>query len=369
VKIKRPQNQTRRYVVPVVFVQLVSLALGLCSPALSQAARWGAKNPLQLDRPPTGSNPLKGARFAIDHRWGLANRAVRACASSRCSHGMRDVALQPETKRFGIWDVDPQRAVGSYLTRMKLEDPKGVPLLATYALQHKPCHRFSDSLRDEKRYKIWVDRFAAGIGARRAVVFLEMDGLISTHCLNRRGKLRRYRELRYAMARVTSLPHTVVYLDAGSADAHPVKLTAREFVRSGGMSGQGFFLNSTHYNWTRSELRYGQRIVSLLPRVRRFVVSTAVNGRGPLRPKHRARYGNEVRCNPPGRGLGPRATTRTGYRFNDAFAWIGNPGRSTGRCHPGDPATGVFWGALAIRLAERANYSVTGPGPSPARGT
>jgi endoglucanase len=222
---------------------------------------------------------------------------------------MRDVATQPETKRFGFWDPEPKWAIGGYLARMALDDPQGVPLVATYALQHKPCNRFADSLSDVNRYKAWIDSFASGIWQRRAVVFLEIDGLISTHCLNRAGKLRRYAELRYGMARLTALPHTVVYLDAGSADAHPARTTAREFVRSGGMLGQGFFLNSTHYNWTRSEVRYGQQIVSLLPTTRRFVVSTAVNGRGPVVPKNRVRDGNEVRCNPPGRGLGPRATS------------------------------------------------------------
>ena len=337
-------------------------------PVDANAAKWGASNPLLLNPAPTGADPLRGARFAVDDEWGLANRAVRACASSRCTHGLAAIASQPETKRFGIWNSDPEGTVRNYLDRLAWSDPGSIPLIATYALKHKPCKGYSDTAADESQYKAWVDAFARGIGDRPVVVFAEMDGLISTHCLNRPGKYRRYRELRYAMTRLTDLPHTVVYLDAGSADAHPASLTARELNRSGVMLGQGFFLNSTHYNWTKSEIKYGQRIAQLLPSVRRFVVSTAVNGRGPLVPKNRVRDGNEVRCNPPGRGLGPRPTAYTGYLWADAFAWIGNPGRSTGRCHPGDPATGVFWESLAIRLAERANYAVTGPGVSPKRG-
>ena len=61
------------------------------------------------------------------------------------------------------------------------------------------------------------------------------------------------------------------------------------------------------------------------------------NGRGPLVPRSRTHDGNEVLCNPPGRGLGPKPTFDTGYRNVDAFAWIGNPGKSGGSCRPGSP--------------------------------
>jgi endoglucanase len=87
-----------------------------------------------------------------------------------------------------------------------------------------------------------------------------------------------------------------------------------------------------------------------------FVVSTSANGRGPLVPSSRVRYGNEILCNPPRRGLGPKPTFRTGYRNVDAFAWIGNPGKSGGACRPGAPSTGVFWPALALSLVRHADF-------------
>jgi endoglucanase len=70
------------------------------------------------------------------------------------------------------------------------------------------------------------------------------------------------------------------------------------------------------------------------------------------------RYGNEVLCNPPGRGLGPLPTWHTGYPNVDAFAWIGNPGRSGGACVPGAPPTGVFWPEYALELARHADFRV-----------
>ena len=43
-------------------------------------------------------------------------------------------------------------------------------------------------------------------------------------------------------------------------------------------------------------------------------------------PQNRVKSGNEILCNPPDRGLGPKPTANTGYRNVDAFAWIANPG-------------------------------------------
>lgn len=84
------------------------------------------------------------------------------------------------------------------------------------------------------------------------------------------------------------------------------------------------------------------------------MVSTAVNGQGPLRPRNRVRDGNEVLCNPPGRGLGPRPTTKTTSKLADGFLWIGNPGLSGGKCQ-GDAANGQFDLSYAFGLVKRAN--------------
>jgi len=322
-----------------------------------------ASNPLGLHRPPTGANPLVGARFFIDREWGLAVRAARHHRRARpsWSRALARIAAQPETKRFGRWDPDPGLTVQRYLTRAHNADPGAVPLLATYALRHVECGRHVDSPREQAAYRRWASSFARGIGNYRAVVFMEMDGVITMPCLSARGLRVRYAELRHQIDALVRQPHVVVYLDAGSADALYWKRAVR-FLRGSGVGRiQGFFLNSTHFNWTTAELVYGQRIARALGG-KRFVVSTAANGQGPLVPHSRVRYGNEMLCNPRGRGLGPKPTAQTGYLYNDGFFWIGNPGRSGGRC-PGtnDPATGRFWVEYAVGLARRADYRVRGP--------
>jgi endoglucanase len=86
-------------------------------------------------------------------------------------------------------------------------------------------------------------------------------------------------------------------------------------------------------------------------------VNTGTNGRGPLRPPDRVHQGNEVLCNPPGRGLGPQPTADTGFTNVDMFAWTTNPGESGGPCRPGAPKTGVFWPAYALMLVRNANFN------------
>jgi cellulase/cellobiase CelA1 len=112
-------------------------------------------------------------------------------------------------------------------------------------------------------------------------------------------------------------------------------------------------LNTTSTAW----IRYGE-VVSRLTGGKHFVVNTAENGQGPLRPRNRVRYGNEVLCNLPGRGLGPKPTFHTGFPKVDAFAWLANPGRSGGQCRPGAPQAGYFWPKLALDLVRNADYGV-----------
>ena len=202
-----------------------------------------------------------------------------------------------------------------------------MPLLATYRVVHGLCGHASDTPADVASYKGFVDGFAQGIGSYHAVLFLEMDSIITMGCLSRHGQAVREQELQYAINTLTAdCPHLVIYLDAGAADALSARQAARYLRRSGVAQIQGFFLNATHFDWTSNEIRYGEQI-SRLTGGKHFVVNTGDNGRGPLRPPDRVHSGNEILCNPAGRGLGPRPTADTGFPNVDMFAWTTNPGR------------------------------------------
>lgn len=325
-------------------------------------------NPLELPGVPNAAgNLLAGARFYADPHHSPAAEASRRLRRRhpRESGLIQAIADQPFTDRFGSWNgPSPEGAVFQFLRNADVQDPTSIPTLATYWIVNGQCARggTADSPKRIAAYQRFINGLSAGIGNFRAVVFLEMDSLITTPCLHAGALAVRMSELRYAITTLEQNPHAAVYVDAGAGDALSYKTAARLLTREGIHQAQGFFLNSTHFDWTTSEVGYGQKLAGALHGVH-FVVSTSDNGQGPLRPSDRVHHGNEVLCAPPGRGLGPRPTSQTGFAFADAFAWIALPGKSGGSCGPGvkAPPTGAFWPANAVGLVRHADYNITGP--------
>ena len=316
-------------------------------------------NPLGLSVTPPAGNPLGDAQFYSDSSHTLPGRASLAFAASDppLAASFAVIAREPNTERFGAWNgLDPAYGVSNYLDRAA-SAPGTVPLLSTYRLVDGHCGHYADPPADQVAYHDWITGLAQGIGYHPAVLFLEMDSLITTGCLSPEGVAVRMNELRDAIHVLSNDPHLVVYLDAGAADALPAKRAASLLLRAGVAKIQGFFLNSTHFDWTKKEIAYGEKI-SRLTGGKHFVINTAENGRGPLRPRNPAKQGNEVLCDPPGRGLGPLPTASTSYPKVDAFAWIANPGVSGGECRPGAPPSGVFWPALAVELVQHEDFQV-----------
>jgi endoglucanase len=152
---------------------------------------------------------------------------------------------------------------------------------------------------------------------------------------------------------MATLKHAVVYVEGGYSDSNTVPYAARMLKAVDIQKIRGFFTNDTHINWTINEIKYGEKISRLVGGTH-FIVNTAQNGNGPKLNRHPTSQGIEDLCNPPGRGLGPRETTSTGYPLLDAFLWTHIPGNSSGSCH-GGPVSGSFWPARAISLAASAN--------------
>jgi endoglucanase len=320
-------------------------------------------NPLGLGAQPPSTNPLLGARGYVDPQTWYAQQ-VRAMQQRhpRESGMMKVIADQPQVQRFGHGIPNPATPVQEYLARAQVQQPGTVPQLSTYwlvdaGLIHPHCGHYADSPRRQLKFHNWVTHLAAGIGYYRAILYFEEDALVTVGCLSHHGLAVRTAELRDAISILSKVPRLVVYLDAGAADALQARDAARLLRQSGVASIQGFFLNATHFDWTSHEIRYGEQI-SRMTGGKHFVVNTAENGQGPLVPGDRVHQGNEVLCNPPGRGLGPKPTFNTGYPNVDAFAWIANAGKSGGTCRPGAPPTGYYWPAFALQLVRYANFNV-----------
>ena len=315
------------------------------------AAAADPSNPLGLPGAASG-DPLRGARFFVDPEDDPARFAAGY-------PGLRVIADQPGVARFGTFSgADVGLAVNRFLVRADAQGRGAIPMMATYELVDGRCGQITPSRGDVAHYRDWISRLAHAVGSHRAVMFLEMDALITTGCLSREGVGVRERELRDAIDILNVIcPHLVIYLDAGAADAISADRTAQLLRRSGVARTQGFLLNATHFDWTSREIRYGERVSQMLGGMH-FVVNTGANGRGPLVPANPARQGNEVLCNPGGRGLGPRPTTDTGYVNVDAFEWTTNPGESGGQCVAGAPPLGHYWPSYGLMLIRNAVFSV-----------
>ena len=243
-------------------------------------------------------------------------------------HQFEKIGDQPEAQRFSAFSGGG--GPGAVLTHVQMvfchnlkADPGSIPIISTYFAHPGTgyCASRAAIAAATPTFRRRVDEMVAGTGRRPVVYLLEIDGIGSTACMARHGSLPAWEELlRYEIDKVSALPHAVVYIEAGYSDANSVGYTARALNRVGVGKIRGFFTNDTHLNWTIKEIRWAERI-SRKTHGAHFIVNTAQNGNGPTLNPHPRYQGVEDLCNPPGRGLGPRLTTDTGFSHLDALMW------------------------------------------------
>jgi len=310
-----------------------------------------------------GDDPLQGVQFYTPGPTGSAGAAETAYRHSNpaWAKALSVLASAPTGYRFWFWNTpaDPAGVVAHYLENAEHREPGTAVQLTTYSLVHGACGSTAN-LAFASRYLRWVRGLAQGIGNFHVVLFFELDSIITAPCLSAGEKhIRFHDELAPAIEILEQDPHLVVYVDGGAADANSWTEDASFLREAGVQDAQGFVLNPTHFDWTTKELAYGQRIARALGGVH-FVINTGENGRGPLAPPNLVKDGDEVLCNPAGRGLGPFSTS-TGYMYADAFFWTAVPGNSGGACGAGAPPTSQYWAAYAVSLVQHANFTITGP--------
>jgi endoglucanase len=327
------------------------------------AAR-NSSNPLDYPQAPTDGNPLQYVHWYVFGAQAPAALAMRKLGASDAAWGgaLQKIAYTPGSGSYRFWMWNQPAAtlaatVEKYLADAEQAQPGTTVPLSTYSLVHGACENPSAIRR---RFEAWITQLADGIGNFRVVLYLEEDSLMETHCLTHAQIQTRLQELAYAVKALSRDPHALVYMDAGAPDGWSSPRRMAAYLRQADIAqAQGFFVNATHYDWTTSDIHYGQQIARLTGG-KHFIVQTDDNGRGPLVPRDRAVNGNEDLCNPPGRGMGP-LSWNTGYEYVDGLLWFNNPGNSDGPCGAGDPPIAQFWPAYAVGLVERATNKVTGP--------
>jgi endoglucanase len=355
-------------------------------------------NPLALPTPP-GSNPLTGASFFVDgpahgaaagaiaqlvgfnpaslpdsESWATFSASVQAKVGGGGTLGsnvaeLSKIAAEPEVQRISAYSrgggpgavfLQTEKILCHNLTA----DPGSIPILNTYFLHPAAgtCPRPAALRRAAPVFKRRVNEFVDAVERRPAVLLLETDAIGNSSCVAHHRSLPEWESLlHYEIQKVAALPHVVAYMEGGYSDSNSVRYTAKVLNAVGVRSIRGFYTNDTHINWTINEVNWATKISQRTGGVH-FIVNTGQNGHGPLLNKHPSKQGIEDLCNPPGRGLGPRPTTDTGFPLADAWLWTSPPGNSSG-CG-GGPKGGVFWTARAIGLGALANSRLGPTSPS-----
>jgi endoglucanase len=262
---------------------------------------------------------------------------------------MGKLASNPSAQWFGDWTYGHGGTAGDVSWWVgKVSATGALPVLVGYDLPWRDCSQYSSGgASSPDAYRSFIDQMAQGIGARRAVVILEPDGLAELNCLSGDRQRTYYSLLQYAVAHLGANPLVSVYLDAGNAGWQSAATMAGRLKQAGVAGARGFAINTSNFDTTPSETAYGTAIVQGLGITTHFLIDTSRNGRG--------RAPGGAWCNPPGRGLGEPPTAQTGNTLVDAYFWIKRPGESDGTCN-GGPSAGSWWPDYALGLARNAIF-------------
>ncbi len=273
-------------------------------------------------------NPLAGLRFYVDHdspSWNQWRAYERAGRHSRANLVWR-IAREPKAVWVGRF-TKPNFHVKVRRIFDNAHAQGAVPIMTVLRAQSTRCSPTYDGggPAEDARTRAWYDDLARAIGLDRVVIAFEPDSLGTIDCHARSRRDDRYRLLRYGITALSRNPNATIYIEAGASDWEGASRMATKLRRVGIAKVRGFMLNATHYDWTRSNVRYGLKLSGLVGG-KHFIINTAENGRGPIH--HYLPNGRRITvwCNPANRGLGPAPTTNTSNSRVDAYLWVNRPG-------------------------------------------
>ncbi len=410
----------RRLVLMVTLGGIVVLALAMMSTASGASPKahaaaaqctssdTSATDPANpLDTPGfTGTDPLAGANLFVESPWlyggDAANEIANMVGLGWMTHQeggtpmpwsqfeakvnsmhlskstaytvamLEKIGEYPQAHQFSVYTAGGSgpaifTQVQNYLCRMQRTTPGSVAEITTYFIKHgSGCTPSNNPNFDDE-----VNATKDAIGNFPALIFVEEDA-IDTICWRSPAVIaQRESLLKYEIDTLSQLPHALLYVEGGTSDANNPRQVARVLNASDASKIRGFFMNDTHFNWAYKEIQFGNKVAKLTGGLH-FVIDTRGDGNGPLKTKHPVTQGNEVLCNPPGRGLGPKPGASDGSSYGlyspylDGFVWVTTPGESANSTCPGSnqhyAASGIFDPNIAIGYASRANDRI---GPSP----
>ncbi len=274
---------------------LAALAAALVVPLLAASDLATASPVPQPDRAaavqrattdPNPSNPLRG-------RWGVYRGGMdQVWAPYQRSRGetrrlLGKIMNQPRAKWLGAWipDRDIEAKVRGYIANANGGDPDVLVTMAVFRMvpwEDEACRRVS-TRAERQSYVRWIRAFVRGVGRSRTAIILQPDGPFA-QCAPR-GSLAHSNLLRWTSRQLAALPRSAVYLEGGNADwNHYDPDLAADLLQAGGVQYvRGFHFNTTHYESTAAQIRFGVQVVRELAgrgiRHRHFTIDTGSNGR------------------------------------------------------------------------------------------
>jgi endoglucanase len=293
----------------------------------------------------SSANPLASFTFYIDQA-SKARKTADAWRATRPADAdqMEKIASQPMAKWFGSWNSPGSIRAEVASAVSAITGSGSVPVFVAYNIPQRDCGGLSGRNQltvDE--YRTWIAEFARGLGQAPAVVVLEPDALANMGCLSDADQRTRLDLLKYAVSELNRDAEAKVYLDAGHARWQPAATMATRLAAAGIASAAGFSLNVSNFVSDADNVAFGEQLSKLVGG-KHFIIDSGRNGLGPT--------ADMQWCNPEGRGIGRRPTTRTGNALVDAYLWIKTPGESDGACN-GNPASGTWMPEYALGLASR----------------
>ncbi|MBM9460741.1 glycoside hydrolase family 6 protein [Nocardioides sp. zg-536] len=294
-----PASQVRLLAFVALLSALVLTSLGTGASSLTQAAsaadtdsqpRYEVWQRAEAPYDENRSNPLANRVWGVyqgpqDQLW----RRYQKVSPARQAR-LDTIALRPRTKWYGSFVADRsiRSTVRSYIASSQAGDPDKLVQIAVFRMEpweHAACKKRTTA-KQKKSYKRWIVQLAAGIGATPTLVVMQPDGPFLWCAPDRRKKAKL---LAWATKRLSALPRTSVYIDAGAADwcendkgADPERC-AGILKQTGIAHARGFALDSTHYTGPSENIRHGARIVQILKRdgygTKHFIIDTAKSGR------------------------------------------------------------------------------------------
>ena len=272
---------------------LISL-LALATLPLASAGALPAQ--ADQDRQPNGShtrtvsaaaaNPLAGRPWGVfkggmDAAWAPYSKSTGARRAL-----LAKIALRPKTVWFTS-RLDHSRIrklVRNYVENSQAGNREALVQMAIFGIKpwnREACDRLP-TMAERRYYKTWINLIATELGNTRVLLVIQPDAPFALCSPNPAVPLGL---MKYAVDAFAGLPRATVYIEAGAADwmkDEPAQ-ALRILVRAGVANARGFAFNSTHYDSTARQIRFGTRVVAALAQRgipnRHFVINTSSNGK------------------------------------------------------------------------------------------